>query len=141
MGSISAFMYGTFYYSFVPSPLHESRFNLNYEPCETSVLKCSYLNATHDLSTNRRNQVLMTGQPYIISVILDMPESLTNRELGMFVTCLSVKSKKGVVLRHNCRTSMMQYRSPLLRNMETYVFSAGMYNKLKDTNQTPIMKI
>ena len=58
-----------------------------------------------------------------MTVLLDMPESPANRKLGMFMSCLQLKSATGEVVREMCKSSMLQYRSWLLRQIETVVFA------------------
>ena len=60
---------------------------------------------------------------YTVTVLLDMPESPVNRKLGMFMSCLQLKSATGEVAREMCKSSMLQYRSWLLRQIETVVFA------------------
>ena len=59
IANASAFMYATFYYAFVPSPVHEAFVNPKFEPCgprDDSMLRCGFLNATGDVGG------LMAGQ-------------------------------------------------------------------------------
>ena len=52
-----------------------------YEPSSNnptiSIGRCGFLNGSYQLS--RRNQILMAGQPYTVSLQLQMPESPINR--------------------------------------------------------------
>lgn len=121
LGTVSVFMYGTFYFAFVPAPQHEGAIHPTFVPCERVMGKCGFLNATVELS--ERNPVLMTGQPYTIMIQLEMPESPVNRRLGMFMNCLKMRSRDGIFRKENCKASLMQYRSELLRVLETFVFA------------------
>ena len=144
IANASAFMYATFYYAFVPSPEHEAFVNPTFEPCgptDDSMLRCGFLNATGDVG-GATGPILMAGQvifleelfrtrlthffpvkDYTVTVMLDMPESPVNRKLGMFMSCLQLKSATGEVVREMCKSSMLQYRSWLLRQIETVVFA------------------
>ena len=57
---IAIFIYGSFYYAFVPLPIHQGPVHLIFEPCQEKMGKCGYLNATINLS--ERNPILMTGK-------------------------------------------------------------------------------
>ncbi|XP_018566876.1 seipin isoform X3 [Anoplophora glabripennis] len=92
---LSIFMYIAFYYVYVPTISHERAVHLKFRPCGTGdsykIIKgiCSFPSA-HVQLTNRQ-QLLMMGQPYKIHLDLDMPESPTNRELGMFMVCVDFR--------------------------------------------------
>ncbi|XP_023338551.1 seipin isoform X2 [Eurytemora carolleeae] len=117
--SISVFMYGTFYYAYMPLEIHEEPVNLQFLPCTDQVGICSYPNATVNLHPKIK---LMTGQPYSVSVRLELPDSTFNQELGMFMSCLEVlKNDKN--LETSCKSSILEFRSPLLRYLETFMFS------------------
>ena len=77
---ISAFIYGSFYFAFVPPPIHSGPVHLVFEPCDENQGKCGYLNSS--LSLSERNPVLMTGQLYTLTLSLEMPESEVNKHLG-----------------------------------------------------------
>jgi hypothetical protein len=56
---IAIFIYGSFYYAFVPLPIHRGPVHLIFEPCQEEMRKCGFLNASINLS--ERNPILMTG--------------------------------------------------------------------------------
>jgi len=126
----SVFIYGSFYFAFVPAPAHRAPLFLGFEPCETSPTKCGFLNASVHFNvleggaqmsrTPSGSAVLMAGQAYTVMVALRMPESPKNTDLGMFMSCLQMKpeSTTGPV-KSSCKSSMMNYRSSLLRTIET----------------------
>merc|ERR1712226_1072267 len=47
---ISAFIYGSFYFAFVPPPIHSGPVHLVFEPCHENQGKCGYLNSSLSLS-------------------------------------------------------------------------------------------
>jgi len=127
----SVFIYGSFYFAFVPAPAHRAPLFLGFEPCETSPTKCGFLNASVHFNmleggaqmsrTSKGSAVLMAGQIYTVMVALRMPESPKNSDLGMFMSCLQMKSESGTTgpIKSSCKSSMMNYRSHLLRTIET----------------------
>ena len=98
---------------------------------------CSFPQA-HVLLT-RKQQLLMVGQPYRISVNIDMPESEQNLRLGMFMVCAEMRDQRTHLRNHACRTAMLHYRSNLARTISTLVMSPLIVLGLKEeTQQIPI---
>lgn len=117
--SIAVFMYGTFYYAYMPLEMHEEPVHLNFVPCNDNTGLCSFPNATIGLHPKIK---LMTGQPYSISLKLEVPDSVDNQALGMFMSCLHVVNSNNKMTT-SCKTSMLEFRSDLLRVMETVAYS------------------
>lgn len=118
--AISIFLYGTFYYAYMPLEVHEEPVNLQFEACMDSKGLCSYPNASVDIGQNIR---LMAGQPYSITLVLDVPDSFNNQELGMFMSCMHVMGKSKKLLHSSCKSASLEFRSDLLRTLETVVYS------------------
>ncbi|XP_019963357.2 seipin-like isoform X1 [Paralichthys olivaceus] len=132
---LAAFLYGSFYYSYMPLASFSTPVHYYYRSdCEspTSFL-CAYPVANISLMKNKKH-VLSFGQAYQISLTLEMPESPTNQELGMFMirtTCFSqeggqvassARSAKQLLSASSTRFSMLRYRSELLRTLGTLLF-------------------
>merc|ERR1712029_16049 len=47
-------------------------------------------------------------------------------ELGMFMACMNVTGQDGAPIARSCKSSISQYRSPMLRSMETLAFAPGL---------------
>lgn len=62
----------------------------------------------------------MMGQAYRVQVIIDMPESLQNQELGMFMVCGELRDQESYLRGHACRSALMKYKSPLIRGIVTW---------------------
>lgn len=124
---VSIFTYGTFYFAYMPTEVHEEEVNFQFSSCPKTQGACSFPNCTLEL--NPRKHRLMIGQPYRIAVTLDVPESLENQELGMFMSCLTIVGNNGDPIIKICKSSILEFkpimvdRSSLLRVMETMVFS------------------
>jgi len=119
--SASLFMYGTFYYAYMPKEIHEVDVNFQFDPCVDTMGMCSFPNASVNL--DGRRQRLMTGQPYSINLLLEVPDSPTNQALGMFMSCLHIQTKDRKWIGETCKSNILEFRSDLLRVMETLVFS------------------
>jgi len=119
--SASLFMYGTFYYAYMPKEIHEVDVNFQFDPCVDTMGMCSFPNATVNL--DGRKQRLMTGQPYSINLLLEVPDSPTNQALGMFMSCLHIHTKDRKSIGDTCKSNILEFRSELLRVIETLFFS------------------
>uniref|UniRef100_A0A4X2LH98 Seipin n=1 Tax=Vombatus ursinus TaxID=29139 RepID=A0A4X2LH98_VOMUR len=121
----SAFLYGSFYYSYMPTVSHRSPVHISYKTdCGSAgPVLCSFPVANVSLVQGGRDRVLMYGQPYRISLELEMPESPVNQELGMFMVTIACYTRGGRVISSSARSAMLHYRSTLLRLLDTIVFS------------------
>merc|ERR1719480_717154 len=61
-----------------------------------------------------------------MSLMLEVPDTQANEEHGMFMSCLSIASRSGVMIDRSCKSSMLEYRSGLLRVMETLFFAPNL---------------
>ncbi|KAM9376208.1 seipin-like [Pholidichthys leucotaenia] len=132
---LSIFLYGSFYYSYMSRAAFATPVHYYYRSdCESPAsFLCSYPLANVSLMRNRKH-VLTSGQPYRISLQLEMPDSPANQELGMFMirtTCFSedggrvassARSARQQMSASSSRFSMLRYRSNLLRTLETLLF-------------------
>jgi len=121
--AVSVFLYGTFYYAYMPVEMHNLPVHLQFQPCSGTTDRCSHPTANIAL---RRYQKLLQGQPYSISLNLEIPDSPVNEDLGMFMSCLTISSTKGDLIGESCKSSISEYRSPLLRTMETVTYSPAL---------------
>jgi len=119
--SVSVFTYGAFYFAYMPAEVHEESLNFQFSPCISTSGVCSFPNAT--LVLDPRNHRLMIGQHYSIDLLLEVPDSVANQELGMFMSCLKIMDTNQRVTQTSCKSSILEFRSPLLRLMETLLFS------------------
>ncbi|KAM3825234.1 seipin isoform 1-T2 [Vipera latastei] len=125
---ISIFLYGSFYYSYMPtvsyvSPVH---YRFRTDCGQPGPELCSFPVANITFFKDSRDQVLMYGQPYRMSLELELPESPVNQNLGMFMVMISCYTKGGRVISSSARAAMLHYRSRLLRILDTLAF-AGLF--------------
>lgn len=123
---VSVFLYGSFYYSYMPTVSHLSPVYFHYRTdCESSAASlCSFPVANVSLAKSGRDRVLMYGQPYRVTLELEMPESPVNQDLGMFLVTVSCYTRGGRVISTSSRSVMLHYRSQLLQILDTLVFSS-----------------
>ncbi|XP_054848752.1 seipin isoform X2 [Eublepharis macularius] len=135
---VSIFLYGSFYYSYMPtvsyvSPVHyQFRTDCNLPGPEL----CSFPVANVSFLKNSRDRVLMYGQPYRISVELELPESPVNQNLGMFMVVISCYTKGGRVISSSARAAMLHYRSSLLQILDTVTFAGLFLSGFSEQKQT-----
>ena len=130
--TVSVFLYGTFYYAYVPIDVYKVPLDLQFQPCEESSGRCSYPTGNLSLGNNIR---LYQGQSYSLSSSLSLPDNSVNEEHGMFMACLTISTAKGTQLRQACKSSRLQYRSALLRVLETFTFLPALLMGLSSQRQ------
>ncbi|XP_075987724.1 lipid droplet biogenesis associated protein seipin [Anticarsia gemmatalis] len=118
---ISIFMYVGFYNIYMPNVTHVRPVHFQFKPCEDKAGICSYPYAYVQLT--RQSHILMPKQPYRIKLMLEMPESQVNKDLGMFMVCVQMRAKGGFLVSSSCRSAMIRYRSILHHIMRTFVLS------------------
>ncbi|XP_077283741.1 lipid droplet biogenesis associated protein seipin [Arctopsyche grandis] len=120
---ISIFIYVAFYYTYMPSITHTRPIYFQFRSCDEDRGICSYPSAHVRLT--KRQQLLMVGQAYRISIDLDVPESQVNKDLGMFMCCAELRARGGGLVSSACRSGLLSYKSPLLTLIST-LFKAPM---------------
>lgn len=122
---VSIFLYGSFYYSYMPTVSFSTPVHFYYTAdCDSSgSTLCSFPTANISFMKNERTQVMAHSQPYRISLELEMPESVVNEQLGMFMVKMSAYTKGGETVSSVGRSAMLHYRSSLLQTISTLVFS------------------
>ena len=82
-----------------------------------------------------KNIKLVQGQTYNIISRLTLPDSQANADHGMFMTCLTLTTGDGVRVDQSCKSSMMEYRSPLQKMIDTVVFTPLLLTGMSKQNQ------
>ncbi|KAM4572699.1 seipin-like [Odontesthes bonariensis] len=134
---VSIFLYGSFYYSYMPSVSFSTPVHFYYaSDCDgpESVL-CSFPTANISFMKNEREQVMANGQPYRVSLELEMPESPVNEQLGMFMVKMSCYIRGGQTVSTVGRSTMLHYRSNLLLSLSTLFFSPLLLTGLAEQKQ------
>ncbi|XP_015460858.3 BSCL2 lipid droplet biogenesis associated, seipin, like isoform X1 [Astyanax mexicanus] len=121
---VAIFLYGSFYYSFMPTASFITPVHFYYRTdCPTPHHSiCSLPMANFSLLKNGKKQVMTYGQPYQITLELEMPESPVNEQLGMFLVKMSCYSSDGQVVDTAARSTMLHFRSSLLNSLGTLAF-------------------
>jgi len=117
--ALSVFLYATFYYTFMPLQLQKHPVRLQFEPCRDGPGVCSYPNASVSLN---KKIILSKGQPYSISLGLEVPESTKNLDLGMFMACMDIDLEDGSQVS-SCQYGLLEFKSQFLNYLETFVLA------------------
>ncbi|XP_071963210.1 seipin-like [Antedon mediterranea] len=122
---ISTFLYGSFYYAYMPTAIHSRPVYLTFSPCEvySGSKECHFPYANLTFVTQSKTQFLMRGQSYNIFLQMDVPQSPTNENLGMFMINLELFAKGGKIVDKSSRPALIKYRSALLKYLEVMIFS------------------
>ncbi|KAJ8347710.1 hypothetical protein SKAU_G00262990 [Synaphobranchus kaupii] len=134
---LAIFLYGSFYYSYMPTVSFTTPVHYYYRTdcASSSSALCSFPMANISLLKNGRDQVMLYGQPYRISLELEMPESPANQQLGMFMVRMSCYSKNGQTTKSVARSAMLHYRSGLLQTLSTLFFSPLLVSGVSEQKQ------
>ncbi|CAG9803556.1 unnamed protein product [Chironomus riparius] len=120
-------LYVLFYLLYMPTVIQVKPAFMQYNKiCDSDTATCdagSSLSSYHSfpqahLQLNKK-QLMMVGQPYVLTLKLELPETPRNQELGMFMLCMDMKDKDHVLKSHACRSTMLRYRSPWLHKLKT----------------------
>ncbi|XP_077423849.1 seipin-like [Vanacampus margaritifer] len=134
---VSIFLYGSFYYSYMPTVSFSAPVHFYYSSdCDASESElCSFPTANISLLKNDRDQVMAYGQPYRISLELELPESPVNEQLGMFMVKMMCYTKGGKMVSSVQRSTMLHYRSTLLQTLSTFFFSPLLLTGMAEQKQ------
>ncbi|XP_054633259.1 seipin-like [Dunckerocampus dactyliophorus] len=134
---VSVFLYGSFYYSYMPTVSFSAPVHFYYtSDCDASESAlCSFPTANISFMKNDRDQVMAYGQPYRISLELELPESPVNEQLGMFMVKMSCYTRGGKTVSSVGRSTMLHYRSSLLQTMSTFFFSPLLLTGMAEQKQ------
>ncbi|CAH0718562.1 unnamed protein product, partial [Brenthis ino] len=130
---ISIFLYVIFYYTYMPNVTHVRPVHLQFKSCDENMGICSFPSAHVQLT--RRTQMLMSQQPYRIKLILEVPESQINKDLGMFMVCAQLRATGGVLVSSSCRSAMLRHRSNLHHIIRTLFFAPLLLSGINEEKQ------
>ncbi|XP_042890706.1 seipin-like isoform X2 [Penaeus japonicus] len=119
----SVFLYTSFYFTYMPQESITWPIHFQYNACEDRPGICTNPEAIISVTDPARGSLLARGQKYRVVVDLEMPESITNQRLGMFLISMDMRSHGGESLRQASRSTMLRYKSSLLQTISTMAFA------------------
>ncbi|KAA0709849.1 Seipin Bernardinelli-Seip congenital lipodystrophy type 2 protein -like protein [Triplophysa tibetana] len=139
---VALFLYGSFYYSFMPTANFITPVNFAYRAdCSPHHAMCSFPVSNVSLLKNGKHEVMTYSQPYQITLELEMPESPANQQLGMFLVKMSLYSKTGQIIDVSTRSAMLHYRSSLLKALDTLMFSPMLLSGVSEQKQSVMVEL
>ncbi|XP_023954556.1 seipin [Bicyclus anynana] len=130
---ISIFLYVIFYYTYMPNVTHVRPVHLQFKSCDENMGVCSFPSAHVQLT--KSSQMLMSSQPYRIKLILEVPESQINKDIGMFMVCAQMRAPGGVLVSSSCRSAMLRHRSKLHQVMRTLFYAPLLVSGFNEEKQ------
>ncbi|XP_045781336.1 seipin isoform X1 [Maniola jurtina] len=130
---ISIFLYVIFYYTYMPNVTHVRPVHLQFKSCDENMGVCSFPSAHVQLT--KRSQMLMAAQPYRIKLILEVPESQINKDIGMFMVCAQLRAAGGALVSASCRSAMLRHRSRLHTVMRTLFYAPLLVSGVNEEKQ------
>ncbi|CAG0906971.1 unnamed protein product [Cyprideis torosa] len=110
-----------FYYLYMPAMTHSRPVHFAYPACENVALPCGFPNANVTLIRRVEDRFLMRGQSYHFVLDLELPDSPTNHDAGMFMVKMKLLDPLGGVIREGTRSTVMRYSSPMVYFIRTIV--------------------
>uniref|UniRef100_A0A8C5E2R1 Seipin n=1 Tax=Gouania willdenowi TaxID=441366 RepID=A0A8C5E2R1_GOUWI len=128
---LATFLYGSFYYSYMPKATFSTPVHYYYR-CVYNIWSavCVWV-----LCFSFVICVLTFGQAYQITLQLEMPDSPTNQELGMFMIKTTCFSQDGGQVASSSRSGMLRYQSELLRALGTMLFLPAFLSSVAEEKQ------
>jgi len=121
----SCFIYISLYYLYLPQITFTRPIFLQHDPlCKQDYCQIPY--AEIDLADKRSPISFARGQQYEFAVKLDLPESDVNWDQGQFMVRMKLIDKSGRIVYNVARAAILTYKSPLLRILNTFMFSFTM---------------
>lgn len=131
----SIFLYAYFYYTYMPTVSHVQDVYLNYRDCYAEKKCIDYPSDTVQLT--KKEQFLMIGQAYRVTLYLEMPESTQNDQTGMFTVCAIMRDRDASEhSTKSCRLSMLHFKSSLLKMISTVLMAPFFVLGYREEKQT-----
>ncbi|KAF6022360.1 BSCL2 [Bugula neritina] len=130
---IAAFIYGTFYYVYIPQTslvrqlyFQKSQVVKDRVDVDGSTMKVVVEGLHTEVVLGDLQHFLRPGQSYNVELELDMPDSDVNQMAGTFMVSALFYDNKNALLTSSSRLLMLKYRSWLLKILDT-LFYAPLY--------------
>ncbi|BFZ11739.1 hypothetical protein BsWGS_14778 [Bradybaena similaris] len=122
---VSLMLYATFYTSYVPTAEISRPVHLAFSVCSSGVGICSFPsgNVTFWNEDGTIQEGLGPGQPYTVHLVLEMPDSQANRDLGMFMLVVKMYDSDGYISAVSQRSTIFRYRSVFMRAVHMTLLS------------------
>ncbi|XP_076464227.1 seipin-like isoform X2 [Babylonia areolata] len=120
---VSILLYASFYHAYVPAATIVRPAHFKFRVCPSGAGMCSFPMANVTLGAENRAEVLGRGQQYFVLLEMEVPDSVPNRDLGMFMVMIRMFDRYGVITQESARAVSLKYQSDLLKMIETVILS------------------
>ncbi|KAK7103550.1 hypothetical protein V1264_018424 [Littorina saxatilis] len=120
---ISVLLYASFYHIYVPSASIVRPAYFKFRVCPSGVGMCSFPMANVTLCAENQAEVLGRGQQYNVMLKMSVPDSASNRDVGMFMVISRLYDRYGIIAQESSRAVSLKYQSDLLKTIQTLVLA------------------
>lgn len=116
--SVAVFLYGLLYWAVLPKTALNIPVKFAFNSCEISGTPCSYITSMVKFSQGK----LASGHNYHLELLLEVPDTESNREVGMFLTCtrfLTEDLQERNSTTPFCTSAVIPFKPPLVSLIET----------------------
>jgi len=109
--SLAVTLYGGLYWAILPSSATSITVKWDFTSCQVVGQPCSYIRSVVGLARKQ----MVKGNRYNVELLLDLPDSPANRDVGMFLVCTSLLPSNITT----CNSAMVPYRSLIVTSLES----------------------
>eukprot|EP00092_Neocalanus_flemingeri_P010686 GFUD01011510.1.p1 GENE.GFUD01011510.1~~GFUD01011510.1.p1 ORF type:complete len:358 (+),score=149.87 GFUD01011510.1:615-1688(+) len=111
--SLAVTLYGGLYWAILPSSATSITVKWDFTSCQVVGQPCSFIRSEVGLARKQMAQ----GSRYNVELLLDVPDSPANREVGMFLVCITLLP----INITTCSSAMVPFRSLLVTSLESVI--------------------
>ena len=106
-------LYGGLYWAILPSSAQVIPVRWDFTSCDVVGQPCSFIRSQVKLVDTH----MVRGNRYNVELLLDLPETPANREVGMFLACSTLMPVNSAT----CTSAMMPFKPWLISSLESIV--------------------
>jgi len=129
--SLAVTLYGALYWAVLPSSATTLPVKWDFTSCEVVGQPCSFIRSEVKLLRKQ----MVRGSRYNVELLLDVPDSPANREVGMFLACSTLLPTNTTT----CTSALVPYRSLIVTSLESVLLLPLHIARL--TSSTSILSI
>jgi len=111
--SLAVTLYGGLYWAILPSSATVIPVRWGFTSCSVVGQPCTFIRSTVRLASRQ----MVGGSSYNVELLLDLPDSPANREVGMFLACSTLLPINSTI----CTSTMMPFRPLLVTYLESII--------------------
>lgn len=111
--SLAVTLYGALYWAVLPSSAISMAVKWDFTSCHVVGQPCSFIRSEVKLVKKQ----MARGSRYNVELLLDVPDSPANREVGMFLACSTLLPINST----SCTSALVPYKSLLVTSLESFL--------------------